>query len=261
VDDSGILNEPWPPDLDPATVPFHQRTVTILRRLGFFEDPTLLDDVTEADVFGWWSTGVKTVADLRETGNAAIAAHHAGAPERKRQTEVHARMIDGLRQLAEKAWTVQVWWRDPRFRGLVPREDVTVREICLHGSAEEQRHLWDNLANLEERMTQLAAMPIGEVVAGYVEAISSQHGVRLDVLLARTGLNGWDPISGREAAETLGVSYQRVQQICAQLRRNRDRARPPAGIWMPQVDAAVNEGWPAEYTATGVEAIRRFFER
>jgi Fe-S-cluster formation regulator IscX/YfhJ len=85
VNDTGILNETWPADLDPKTVPFRKRTVTILRRLGFFDDPALLNEVTEADVLGWWYAGVKTVADLRDTGNAAIAAHHAGAPERRRQ--------------------------------------------------------------------------------------------------------------------------------------------------------------------------------
>jgi hypothetical protein len=33
-DDGPILDAPWPPDLDPATVPFRVRTVTILRRKG-----------------------------------------------------------------------------------------------------------------------------------------------------------------------------------------------------------------------------------
>ena len=41
------------------------------------------------------------------------------------------------------------------------------------------------------------AVPLAEAVAGYVEAISSQHGIRLEVLLAYTGLNGRDPIGGR----------------------------------------------------------------
>jgi hypothetical protein len=159
VDDSGILNEPWPNDLDPVTVPFRVRTVTILRRFGFFDDPALLDEVTEADVLGWWYAGSKTVADLRDTGNAAIVAHHAGAPERRRQAEEMQRLADGLQRLAGEPWTAQVWWRDPRFRDLLRRGDVTVREICLHGSPDEQRHLWDSLADLEERLTQLAAMP------------------------------------------------------------------------------------------------------
>jgi hypothetical protein len=261
VDDTGILTEPWPPDLDPATVPFRVRTVTILRRFGFFDDPTLLNEVTEADVLGWWYAGVKTVADLRDTGNAAIAAHHASAPERQRRAAESRRITDELRKLAGEPWTAQVWWRDPRFRDLLQRGDITVREICLNGSSKERRHLWENLADLEARVKRLAALPLGEAVAGYVEAISSQLGIRLDVLLAYTGLNGRDPIMGREAGAMLGVSYQRVQQISAQLNRNRDRARPPGGIWMPQVDDAARDGWPNRYTALGVGAIRLLFQR
>jgi hypothetical protein len=209
VDDSRILNAPWPPDLDPETVPFRVRTVTILRRKGIWDDMTHLDEISEADVLSWMTAGVKTVADLRETGNAAIAAHHASAPERRRQAAESRRIADKLRTLAGEPWTAQVWWRDPRFRDLLPRGDVTVREICLNGSSEERRHLWGNLADLEVRVERLAASPLGEAVAGYVEAISGQHGIRLEVLLAYTGLSGRDPIMGREAGAILGVSYQR----------------------------------------------------
>jgi hypothetical protein len=272
VDDSGILNEPWPPDLDPATVPFRKRTVTILRRLGFFDDPALLNEVTEADVLGWWYAGVKTVADLRDTGNAAIVWYHATAGERQQQAEAEdrrrkveavelRRMGDGLRQVAGEPWAAQVWWHDPRFRDLLQRGNGTVRDICLNGTSEERRELWDSLTDLEARVKRLAALPLAEVVAGYVEAISDQHGIRLEVLLAYTGFNGRDPIGGREAAEILGVSRQRVQQISAQLQRNRDRAKPPDGIWMPQVDAAMRDGWPDGYTALGVGAIRVLFQR
>jgi hypothetical protein len=81
------------------------------------------------------------------------------------------------------------------------------------------------------------------------------------VLLAYTGFNGRDPIMGREAAETLGVTHQRISQIAMQLQRNRDRAKPPDGIWMPQVDTALRDGWPDGYTALGVGAIRVLFQR
>jgi hypothetical protein len=165
VDDAGILSEPWPPDLDPAPVPFRVRTVTILRRFGFFDDPALLNDVTEADVLSWVTAGVKTVADLRDTGNAAIVAHHAGAPERHRQAAESRRIADELRRLAGEPWADQVWWRDPRFRDLLPRGDATVREICLTGSPEEQRKLWDNLADLKARMQRLAALTLVEAIS------------------------------------------------------------------------------------------------
>jgi hypothetical protein len=110
-------------------------------------------------------------------------------------------------------------------------------------------------------VTDLAALPLAEAVAGYVEAISGQHGIRLEALLAYTGLGGRDPLMGQEAAEILSVSSQRVQQISAQLIRNRDRAQPPAGIWMPQVDAAITDGWPDGHTTAAIGTIRVFFRR
>jgi hypothetical protein len=260
-DDAPILAAPLPPDLDPETVPFRVRTVTILRRKCIWDDMTRLDEISEADVMSWMTAGVKTVADLRETGNAAIAAHRTSAPERRRRAAESRRIADGLRRLTGESWTAQVWWRDPRFRDLLQRGDVTVREICLSGSSEEQRQLWANLAGLEARVKHLAALPLAEAVAGYVEAISGQHGIRLDVLLAYTGLNGRDPISGREAGEILGVTHQNISRIAGQLQRNRDRARPPGGILIPQVDAAVRDGWPDGYTTATIGTIRVFFRR
>ena len=57
MDDAPILDAPWPPDLDPDTVPFLTRTVTILRRMGFFDDSSRFDTLTEAEVLAWWNAG------------------------------------------------------------------------------------------------------------------------------------------------------------------------------------------------------------
>ena len=48
--DPPILNTPWPSDLDPADVPFRKRSVTVLKRQGYFDDPSLFDTLTEAEV-------------------------------------------------------------------------------------------------------------------------------------------------------------------------------------------------------------------
>ena len=85
--------------------------MTILRRKGIWDDMTRLDGITETDVLSWMTAGVKTVADLRDTGNAAIAAHHAGASERLRRAAESRRIADELRELAAESWTAQVWDR------------------------------------------------------------------------------------------------------------------------------------------------------
>jgi hypothetical protein len=61
--DGTLLNAPWPDKLDPADVPFRTRSVTILRRAGYFDDWSRFNDPTETEVLSWTTAGVGTVAD------------------------------------------------------------------------------------------------------------------------------------------------------------------------------------------------------
>ena len=162
--------------------------------------------------------------------------------------------------VAAEPWSRHVWHRDPRFAEYLPKGDATVFNIATGGSLKDQRVLWGNLEGLTVAVEAQAALSFPEAVSEYVEAISGQHGERLEVLLARTGLNGQDPITGREAALRLQRSQARIQQIRDQLLRNRDRCRPPGGVWMPQVAVAERDGWPGGYTDRGVEETRGFIE-
>ena len=78
---NAILAHAWPPDLDPARVPFRQRTITTLQRMRLWDDMTQVDNITEEDVAGFWLTGPTTVGDLVITGNAAINWHHHEAED------------------------------------------------------------------------------------------------------------------------------------------------------------------------------------
>lgn len=46
VSESLILNVEWPEDLEPATVPFAGRTVTVLQRHGLYDDPSGFNALT-----------------------------------------------------------------------------------------------------------------------------------------------------------------------------------------------------------------------
>lgn len=249
-----ILTAPWPRSLDPAIVPFKKRTVTILHRKGMFTDPSLLDDVTTGDVLSWWNAGPVTVKDLRVTGNEAIRRHHAEA-------DLLKRLASDLSDVASLQWTRHIWHRDPRFAKFVPKGDSTVYEVSTSGSAIDRRFLWDHLEGLRAAIDVQASLSLLDAVSQYVEAISGQHGERLDALLAQTGLNGRDPITGAEAARQLGVSQQRIHQIRQQLCRNRDRANPLTGIWIPQIDTADRDGWPESISANARTTIQSFFVR
>ena len=81
---------------------------------------------------------------------------------------------------------------------------------------------------------------------------------RTEALPARTGLGGQDRITNREMARRLGVSDQRASQIVQRLWYHRERCRPPAGVWLPQVVEAEADGWQEEYTGAGMEPTRAF---
>jgi hypothetical protein len=143
-------------------------------------------------------------------------------------------------------------------------DDITQRAVYSKNSPltcpqwRQRRFLWKHRNGLRDAVDAQARLSLLDAVAQYVEAISGQHGERLDMLLAHTGLNGSDAINGTEVARRLGVSHQRVYQIVQQLYRARDRACPPAGIWMPQLDAADEAGWPTGISAEAQTAIRGF---
>ena len=232
---------------------FTKRTVTVLERQGIYASPVLLNELTSTDVLGWWNAGPVTVEDLRVTGSDAIRRHHT-------EIDLLRQLEADLSNMALEPWAPHIWHRDPRFSELVPKGDHTVYELASSGSAIGRRYLWEHKMDLRQAIDAQARLPLLDAVSQFVEAISGQHGERLDALLAHTALDGRDPIHGTEAARRLSVSHQRFYQITQQLHRAKDRACPPAGIWMPQLGAADETGWPAGISAEAQAAIRGFFK-
>ncbi len=221
--------------------------------MGYHDDPSLFNTLTEAEVLSWWNAGVGTVADIETTGNEAIRRHHDRAAEL-------ARLRADMASVAGEPWAKHIWRRDRRFAEYLPKGDATVYDIATTGSLDVQRLLWSNLAALGETVKAQAALSLPEAVAGYVAAVTRWHGDRLEVTLAYTGLDGRDPISATEAARRRAVTRSAMYQNRNRLLRKRNRARPPAGVWMPQVGVAERDGWPDGDTEAGVEATRGFFE-
>jgi hypothetical protein len=234
VDATPILIALWPDDLDPATVPFAKRTATVLERQGIHTNPTLLNRVTATDVLDRWNAGPATVEDLRIVGNDAIRRHH-------KEAGLLEALVADLSSMASEPWAPHIWYHDPRFARFVPKGDLTVHEIATSGSAVDRRFLWEQRDDLRNAVDAQARLSLLDAISQYVEAVSGQHSKRLEALLACTGLNRRDPITGAQASRLLGVSHQRMYQIVQQLYRARDRACPPEGIWMPQLDAGGDE--------------------
>jgi hypothetical protein len=204
-------------------------------------------------VLSWTTAGVGTVADIRETGNAAIPRYHEEVARRRR-------FEADLASLAGEPWAAHIWYRDPRFKEYLPKGDGTVYDIATTGSLDVQRLLWRNLAALRGTVDAQAALSLPDAVARYVAAITGWRGHRLDVTLAYTGLDGQGPISATEAARRRAVTRSAIYQNRNRLLRRRDQARPPAGVWLPQLGVAERDGWPDGYTERGVEATRGFLD-
>ena len=250
MDNAHLLDTPWPDDLNPADVPFRGRTETVLRRHGFYDDWSLFNEVTESDIARWWNAGPVTIEDIRTTGNHAIRRHHD-------TVDVRHRIDTDLAAVALEPWASHIWHWDPRFGEFVPKGDSTVREIATFGTALDRRALWDRLDDLRGAVEAQAGLSLPEAVAD--DAVSGQHGQRLDVLLAVTGLNGLEPITRPVAARRLNVSRARIYQIVDQMNRRLARARPQDGAWLPQISVAEETHWPNGYGEKGIEAIRKMF--
>ncbi len=114
MDDTLVLDAQWPDDLDPATVPFLKRSVTILRHVGYFDDWALFNTLTGAGILSWTMAGVGDVADIRTTGNAAIVEYHG-------EVLSLGRSMADVASLVDKPWARHIWDRDPRFKAHLPR--------------------------------------------------------------------------------------------------------------------------------------------
>jgi len=224
---NAILAHAWPPDLDPARVPFRQRTITTLQRMRLWDDMTRIDSVTGHDIASFWLTGPVTVDDLTNTGNTAISWHHHEANELAATVAGHE-------------WTRQVWRPDRRFTDLLPPVDATVYDIAMTGRHDHQRHLLRTCPALQQRLTQLAAEPPDEALIQYVSVNAGQSRQGTVVLLQR--LKRLEPaISGSEAGRQRGVSQQRIHQLVAQIRHRIEQIQPPDGsrAWFPQLPEAI----------------------
>jgi hypothetical protein len=223
----GILTQPWPPDLDPARVPFRQRTITVLKGTKLWDDMTRIDTITRHDVRGYWVTGPVTVNDLITAATTAVSWHHHQAKD--------------LAAVGERErWTRQVWRRDRRFVDLLPPVDATVYDIAVGGYHDHQRHLQQTLPALRDRLAELSAETADQALVRYVATNTGRTRERTAILLQRLHL--LEPaINGNEAARQLGVSPQRIYQLVGQLRNRIEQVQPPggAGAWLPQWPDAV----------------------
>ncbi|MEN8237599.1 MAG: hypothetical protein ABFR53_00215 [Actinomycetota bacterium] len=73
----------------------------MLRRWGFYDDPTMFNALTVAEVAGWRNTGPVIIANLSTTATAAIRKH-------LREAEQRARVALDHRVVASEPWSEQI---------------------------------------------------------------------------------------------------------------------------------------------------------
>ncbi|MCL1592945.1 MAG: hypothetical protein M3132_01165 [Actinomycetia bacterium] len=158
MNNTRIFETPWPEDLNPADVPFEGRTETVLRRHGFYDDWSLFDGLTAADVLSWWNAGLVTVEDIQRTGNDAIRDHYETVDVRHRKNA-------DLAAVAREPAAPHIWYRDPRFAEFIPKGDSTVFDIAASGTALDRRALWRRLDALRAAVEAQAALSLLEAVS------------------------------------------------------------------------------------------------
>jgi hypothetical protein len=256
--DSMILDRPWPEDLDPSQAGFKTWTRTILRRHGYWDDPTRLDTLTADEFLAMETAGIGVLADLVEKGNAAIARHENLSPEERRRHSViinwDAADRQKLRRLADRRWAHQVWRRDPRFTDLLPKVDATVADIATGGTVDDCKALLRNLPLLQERLAYYRSRR-DESLRVFVCGITSQTGEWLEVLLAVAGFTQ-PQITKAEGARRLRVSHPRMRQLVGRLWHHWEKAAPPAGVWQLH-GWAERVRWGAQSSGHGALSLYR----
>jgi transcriptional regulator with XRE-family HTH domain len=109
VDETLLFDAQWPDDLDPATVPFLTRSVTILRRAGFFDDWSLFDTVSEAEVLSRINAGVNTSEVGKRVGLASPTMSRYESAKRNPDSGIQRRLHGVYKAMEEQAIARAEW--------------------------------------------------------------------------------------------------------------------------------------------------------
>ncbi len=240
------LGRPWPPTLDPNTVPWRTRTRNSLKRAGLLTNKSRLSQITFGELLALPGMGIVSLLDFATTAEAAMERLEQMVPLKgDAMTELALSMIDA-------PWIELITAEDPRFTQFFPGRHSSLSQyleailmansgvstdITLNGSTFEQLPLFseENVHAIFEQVQKIEQMPLDIALRDYMAALSRFEDRRLDALLARFGWAGSPRVTLRECAEMLQVSHERVRQIQESVLKK----RPSHPIFLPALERAL----------------------
>lgn len=233
-----VLAGLWPRSLDPAALPWSNRTRNCLKNSGLLTDTSRLSTVTYGELLSIKAMGVRSVLDFACVGEVAI---HAGERTALTSFEAGNGYAAVLLEAIDAPWSTQVSHQDPRFADLLPSGNQTVFERLDRVTLEPQDpplaeiELAREIVSVKARLSELAGPTLEAALSGFVERTTRLRGRKLQALVRRLGCGGEPPATLEEAASRIGLTRERLRQI---QKRFTDQL-PNHPIFMPQLDAAI----------------------
>lgn len=246
-----VFTQPWPPSLDPLSLPLRTRTSNSLRgQAGRRLASIPLTHLTYGQLFEIPRMGVVSILDFACVGEAAIRSAqarrsgHAEVPPDLDQDEDEAGAapwMDALQEVLALPWARQVSSQDPRFRGIWPFGPSTAYEVAewlLQRPFEDLRTVQRAAASMQavgRRAAALSVQPLEEALRDLLKAVSKLDERKFEALVARLGWGGRPPITLAESALIAGVTGERMRQIQSLVL---DRL-PEHPVYLPALDRAL----------------------
>ncbi len=240
------LGRPWPHNLDPTAVPWRTRTRNCLKRAGLLTDKGQLSHITFGELMALPGMGIVSLLDFATTAEAAMECLEQLVPQKGDA------MTNLMLSVIDVPWTELITAEDPRFTSYFPGRHGSLTQqleailttgstagidAALGGDSVEQLNLFleDNLRAILTRVREIEQMPLNVALRDYLVALSHAKDRRLEALLARFGWNGAPPVTLRESAVMMDVSFERVRQIQESLIRK----RPSHPVFLPTLERAL----------------------
>lgn len=152
-------------------------------------------------------------------------------------------LIRVLEDAAGKEWAEQISEQDPRFVSLLPpgcgtlqeRIDRLISEPDSLSSVSQIPALVDSILRIEGTIAQVMQSSLEDCLSDFLKLISRTDGERLQVLGARFGWCGAEPITLEECGKQLGLTRERIRQIQA----SAVKRIPKHQVFMPKLDEAL----------------------
>lgn len=235
VSERRAMLRPFPPGVEPQTVPWRNRTRNALARGNLLHDPHRLSECTYGQLLDLPGMGYVSVLDFAATSDPFL---EEPAPE----------TVTELREMTEHVvdqwWADQVTGDDPRFADLLPAKQTAAQQVDLVEltataavalSPEGPRH---QLPALEQRVTELVDESLDGALLGYMRALLPHLDDRqVGALAARMGWTGEPPVTLEAAGRLMGTTRERARQLQARLYKR----RPSLPVFMPSLDRALEE--------------------